>query len=336
MRIAHLLPAGAVFPLRKHNGRYEWALRLAKYQTANGHDVTIFSGTKNDSEHTDINWQSVEKLSNKRDTNEALVLSAFKQDFDIYHSHFDTLGCELANQSEKPVVTTQHWFPDEEMSMASAANTHRNHFFVPVTDYMAEADCLLGIQHSERIYHGIDLSLFKQTTTPPSPRYIYAGRISPGKGVKEAVEISAKANIELDIIGKINEEDRLYWKSFNHLVDGKQIRYIGQVSHQQLVAYFNSAKGFIFPAIHTEAFGQTIIEAQACGCPVIISDNGANSELVLQGSTGFVCSTESDYLQAIDQIGTINRSSCRQNAEKFDVTTMVEAYESLYEKLLKA
>lgn len=333
MRIAHILPGSAIFPLKKHNGRYEWALRLAKLQSRAGHDVTIFSGTASSEGEENLRWQTVARMTNKSETNRALFELAFSQEFDLYHSHFDVLGAEVADQTDKPVVTTQHWFPNEKTAKANDVNAKRNHYFVPVTDYMKSVDESMGLHISERIYHGIDLSLFTPSDTTNN-RYICAGRIAPGKGTREAVQLAVETGINLDIVGKLNAEDEAYWKSFSDLVDDVQIRYIGPVSQQDLARYFAAAKAFIFPSKQIEAFGQTTIEAQACGCPVIISTVGASSELVLHGKTGFIADSRDDFVQAIANIDSVMRRDCREFAEKFNINQMVKAYDDLYQKLM--
>lgn len=334
MKIAHILPHGAKFPLVKHNGRYEWALRLARLQARAGHDVTIFSGTNEWKEVPEITWRSCPQQATREDTNRALFAEAFADEsFDVFHSHFDSLHSLVGNQTKKPIVCTQHWFPTTKIAEA-ARQSPDNVMYVPVTHHMQHSDKEMGIPCSEVIYHGIDLSLFQPQTTK-SDRLIFVGRISPNKGVKEAVEIARRANVPLDIYGKVNESDRQYFESFSHLIDGETIVYHGSRPIEEIAAAMAQAKALLFPSQSAEAFGQVTIEAQACGTPVIISDIGASSELVLHGSTGFVVHTMDQYTEAINALEAIDRQKCREHAERFSVTAMLQAYEALYEKLRK-
>lgn len=335
MRIAHLLPASATFPLTKHNGRYEWALRLAEQQVKAGHDVTIFAGNTTGEEG--ITWCTVEKIDeDKRQRNLKLLNLALADDsFDIYHSHFDNLHYFAADQTLKPVIATQHWFPHQEIADAVAANTHHNVIAVPLTHTMQDEDTRLGIPKSSFICHGIDLSLFTYSEAH-NDRLLFVGRIHPNKGVEEAVHYALKTNSTLDIIGKINPTEHEYWKRIEPYVDNEQIRYLGPKSHEEVADAYRNAKAVIFPSTHIEAFGQVTVEAQACGTPVIISDVGASSELVKHGTTGFVCHNEADFMTAIRSIDTISRQGCRHYAEKFDLHTMVDSYTKLYEQAIRS
>lgn len=337
MRIAHLLPTSAVFPLKKHNGRYEWALRLARLQAEQGHEVTMFCG---EGSHDDsaISWRHTSANSeSKRDNNISLISEAYTENsFDVYHSHFDSLAAELSHLTDRPVVTTQHWFPDETIARRLATGRRQNVVAVPVTHLMQQTDETLGINHADFIYHGIDLELFRPTMTPvpEQPGYLlFVGRIHPAKGVREAVDIALATGKRLLIIGKVNHSDEEYWNTFKDLIDGKQIHYLGQKDQDELVAYMSHASCLLFPSIEVEAFGQVTVEAQACGLPVVISDVGASSELIVNEKTGFIVHDQAEFINAVHRLAPINREACRSNATRFSIHDMVQKYTSLYESL---
>ena len=337
MNIAHLLPYTARFPLTKHNGRYEWVLRLATLQAAAGHAVTIYAAPGSHADTTNIQWASHGgDLGDPKTNNLANIRAAFTNTaHDIYHSHFDFLHYSLAGTTPKPIVCTQHWFPNEALVNASRSSKSHNVTLVPVTHYMADADTALGLTPSAVIYHGIDLELFSYDARPKTERFVFVGRITPSKGVREAVALAKLCNIPLDIIGKINSTDKDYWNSFLPSVDGMQIRYLGAKTQTEVVAHLATARAMLFPLQVKEAFGQTTVEAQACGTPVIIQDLGASKELVQSGKTGFVVSTTDQYVEAIKNIDSIKPADCRAFAEKFNVRTMASAYDDLYEHLIK-
>lgn len=336
INIAHLLPYSAAFPLKKHNGRYEWALRLAALQAAKGHKVTIYSAPESGNGPPAVHWRSHGKSFKDATTNNIANLKAAFQDqqHDIYHSHFDYLHYFVADTTTKPVVCTQHWFPDEDFARAARFNSSRNVTSVPPTAYMAEKLRELGMQAAKTIYHGIDLELFKPTDSAKSNRFIFVGRIAPHKGVGEAVQIAKAAHINLDIVGKVNQIDQPYWQTILPHVDGEKIRYLGPKNQKEVAALMASAKAMIFPAQIIESFGQTTIEAQACGTPVIIQDIGASGELVQPEKTGFLVTSQAEYLEAIQKIDRLNPDDCRSFAETFDQHTMAASYEELYMKLL--
>lgn len=338
MNIAHLLPYGAHFPLKKHNGRYEWALKLAREQVKKGHTVTIYAAPHSYDEVSTILWQSIpQDKKDKLLNNTALIKQAlFTEEHDIFHSHFDSLHYSLASLTSKPIVVTQHWFPNRDIARAAQKYRATNVHVVPVTHGMKAADQDLGISTTAMIYHGIDLSLFLPSKDiKERRRLIFFGRITPAKGVKEAVLLAIKTHSELDVVGKVNETDLDYWKEILPFIDGKRIRYHGSLSQEKVATLLRDAKAFIFPSKHEEAFGLVTIEAQACGTPVIISNAGSSAELVRHGVTGYVCSSENDYIRAIEQIDNISRSECRAFAEHFSDKQMYEHYEKLYNSLVR-
>lgn len=332
MKIAHLLPYTAKFPLKKHNGRYDWALTLARMQVASGHDVTLFAAPDS-SDDSAITWQSIDTHEDKLSNNIALIRTAFADtSFDIYHSHFDYLPHTLADLTDKPLITTQHWFPIDKIARGLRENMRPNATVVPVTKLMKTVDQHLGIPCSEVIYHGIDLSLFS-FQAEASERFLFVGRITPSKGVKEAVQYALAAGVSLDIVGKVNEADHAYWQEILPMVDGEQISYLGPLPHSEVAVRMQHARAMIFPSQTPEAFGLVTIEAQACGTPVVISDIGASKELVIHEQTGFVVSSEQDFTRALGQADSIDRYECRKNAERFDIYTMHSQYLELYKHL---
>lgn len=335
MNIAHLAPHSIRFPLKEHNGRYEWLLTLAREQTRQGHTVTIYAapGSRDDSA---IQWESFDgNLESSIKNNLALIQKAFKNPHhDIFHSHLDYLHYFLSDITDKPVVSTQHWFPNQEITRAAHACKKQNAIAVPVTHYMAAADDRLGIRHSDVIHHGIDISLFSPSSKSRNNRLLFVGRIAPAKGVREAIAIAKKVGIGLDIVGKLRDKEQAFYEELLPSIDGVQIRYLGSKSRQEVATLFARTKAFLFPSQSPEAFGLVTIEAQACGTPVIISDVGASTELVKDGETGFICKTNEDYLSAISRIETIDPATCRAFAEMFDIQKMFSSYRNLYDTLI--
>lgn len=338
MNIAHILPYSARFPLTKYSGRYEWVPRLARLQVANGHQVTIYAGPS-EGDGSRIIWKTSANnfvYENKTLNNIALMESAFQDTrHDIYHSHFDYLQFFLADTTEKAVIYTQHWFPSEQTANAAHFNTKHNVLAVPPTHFMFEENNKIGIPSAEPIHHGIDLNLFAPSNEPPNDRLIFVGRIAPDKGVLEAVQIARVTGQKLDIVGRVKEKDNAYWQQIEPFVDGEQIKYLGAKTQPEIALLFSKAKAFIFPSKAPEAFGLVTIEAQACGTPVIISDVGASRELVDDGRSGFIAKSDSDYIEAIRNIESIDRTYCRKFAQQFDLQTMVDSYDQLYKKLVQ-
>jgi glycosyltransferase involved in cell wall biosynthesis len=335
MNIAHILPSSAYFPLTKHNGRYEWALRLARAQVAKGHNVTIYAAPKS-SDTSDILWRSVQNMGNdKKSNNASLIQEAFQaQVYDIYHSHFDSLHYRFASATNRPIIATQHWFPNENIAKAAREDINRQVLSVPPTKYMQEKNIRMGIPSANFIHHGIDLDIFRPKENPSKERLIFVGRITASKGVHEAINLALSAGQKLDIVGKLNKANEPYWQDIAPLVDGVNIRYLGPKSQEEVAALLADAKALLFPCQTEEAFGLITVEAQACGTPVIISAVGASHELVEEGKTGFIVSEDEDYLAAIKNIERLDRQYCRNFSMQFDIHIMVDRYQKLYDSLL--
>lgn len=336
MNIAHLLPYTAHFPLEKYSGRYDWALRLALRQAADGHEVTIYAAPNSGEGLAEVSWKSsTYDFDQKTLNNIALVKTALlDSSYDIYHSHFDKMHYFLGDDTKKPIVYTQHWFPNKGIASAARFNAKQNVVAVPPTHYMSEENKKLGILSDEVIPHGIDLDLFSPSEQPVSDRLIFVGRVAPHKGVLEAVQIARAAGQKLDIVGRIKDTDLPYWQKIEPLLDGDRIKYLGPKTHPEIAQLLSKARALVFPSQIPEAFGQVTIEAQACGTPVIISDVGASKEVVDHGKSGFVVKTKAEYIEAIDKLDTIDRRYCRQFAEQFDIDKMANNYDQLYKKLV--
>ena len=333
MKIAHIIPHSVKFPLEIHNGRYDWVLQLATLQVRNGHQVTIYCNP--DSAIDDINTVGIkhateDKLSNNIET----FRVALHNNHDIYHSHFDNLHYEVANETTRPIVFTQHWWPHKDTINHAQSLSAKNVWAVPPTNYMHEFDRRVGIQSKGTVYHGIDLTLFQPVATQKTERLLFVGRISPEKNLDMALSIANKNKTDLDIIGKIALKNQQYYNSLKHLIDGKNIRYLGTKSHEELISYYSSARALIFPSDITEAFGLTAIEAQACGTPVIMKRGGSRTELIEEGKTGFLCETDEEFTTAIASVDKLRAIDCITFAKKFDINIMVQKYELLYRELL--
>jgi glycosyltransferase involved in cell wall biosynthesis len=335
MNIAHILPYSAKFPLSKHNGRYEWAIRLATMQAERGHKVCIYCAPDSNLVISGIDWKSLpNSFGDKTTNNLALIRYALgNEKHDIYHSNLDYLHYVEADRTKKPIIFTQHWFPNEQIASAVALNHNKNVTAVPVTHYMHREDIRLGIPCSNVIYNGVDLHVFVPNYEPRADRLLYVGRITQQKGVREIVAITRKAGVKIDLVGKINSSDSDYWATILPFVDGDQVRYLGPKNRQEVAQLYAKAKALLFLPQQLEAFGQTIIEAQACGLPVITNDSGASSELVTDCKTGFITRNEQECIEAFKQIGSIDPHACRTFAERFDQQQMFNSYELLYRRL---
>jgi len=190
------------------------------------------------------------------------------------------------------------------------------------------------INYLATIYNGVDLSGF-EFNEKPKDYFLFMGALGEHKNPKDAILAAKKAKVKLILAGgKIREP--YFSKEIKPLIDGKQIKYIGEISGKKRVNILKYAKGFLFPIKWEEPFGLVMIEAMASGTPVIAYPNGAVSEVIKDKKTGFIVKNINEIAEAIKNIDVIDRKKCRERVEKyFTVEKMIKNYENICRKLAK-
>ncbi|MGH7196998.1 MAG: glycosyltransferase family 4 protein [Candidatus Saccharimonadales bacterium] len=164
---------------------------------------------------------------------------------------------------------------------------------------------------------------------------LIAGRIVPEKGIKEAIQVAQATDHRLLIIGPVYPDNQGYFDQYIKPYLNDKILYLGYMEQEQLACYYKKAKAFLMPIQWEEPFGLTMIEAMACGTPVIALRRGAVQEVVADGKTGFVVDSITEMIEAVQKIDTINRADCREHVlQNFSLEKMVDAYEATFEKIL--
>lgn len=210
-----------------------------------------------------------------------------------------------------------------------------NIFFISISD--AQRKLLPELPWIKTIYHGIKLDDFR--FQGKEGKYLaYLGRLSPRKGVHLAIEAAQKVGLPLKIAGGEEEVNLDYFREkIFPTLDGGTIEYLGEiVSRKQRSAFLRSAKALLFPIHREEPFGLVIVEAMACGTPVIAFNRGSVPEVIKDGETGFIVETVEEMVEAIKKIDQIDRRECRKHVEKnFTVEKMVDGYEEVYREILQ-
>ena len=188
-----------------------------------------------------------------------------------------------------------------------------------------------------KVFNAIDFSkyTFRQYVPDDAP-LIFLSRLERLKGAHEAIEIALKTKNKLIIAGNISplREEQLYFKKHvEPFIDGSQIKYVGTLDDAGKNHYLGISKAMLFPARTKEAFGMVMIEAMACGTPVVAFPAGSVPEVVEHGVTGFIVSSKEQMIEILPQIETLNRSNCRTRAEsRFDVKKIAQEYLTLHER----
>lgn len=186
------------------------------------------------------------------------------------------------------------------------------------------------------IYNGIDLSFYKPNETKKSNRYLYIARFSNEKGAKEAIYLAKKCKVGLDLFGDTTLiANQNYLNQCMFECDGKQVILHGEITREQTVKEYQNHKGFIHWFNYNEAFGLTVVEAQACGCPVIARNKNAMHELIKNKKTGFLADTLEDAEEIIkeDLVSSIKPEDCVKQAKKFSIEKSAMKYLKLAQEI---
>jgi glycosyltransferase involved in cell wall biosynthesis len=258
------------------------------------------------------------------------ISEVFEQgdDYDLIHNHFDYLPLTYMGMTSTPVLTTIHGFSSPKILPVYQKYNNRA-YYVAISD----ADRSPVLDYSATIYHGIDLHQF--TFRPePGAYLLFFGRIHPDKGAKEAIAIAQKFGMPLIMAGIV--QDNVYFaQEVEPHIDGKQVIYVGSVGPEQRNDLLGGAYALLHPINFDEPFGLSVIEAMACGTPVVACHRGSMPEVITHRRTGFLVDSANDAIEALSHIPELERIACRQWVEaRFSVDRMVESYGRLYKQII--
>jgi glycosyltransferase involved in cell wall biosynthesis len=252
--------------------------------------------------------------------------------FDITHAHWPTLAPYFSSFSTTPTLITYGYIEKK------LHEYYRDHFprCFPVCISRAQAR-MLGNESLPVVYNGIELEEIP-FNNEPEEFFIAVGRMTPGKGIAEAIRIAKKADARLLIIGQITSHlpwsERYFSEEIRPHIDGDRVRHIEKLPHDELMKIVGRAKGFLFPSQWEEPFGLAVAEAMAAGTPVLTYPRGSMPELVKHGESGYLVCTEAEMVKAIHRIDSLDRRRCRRWVQdNFSVEQMVDGYERLYRRI---
>ncbi|KAJ9649800.1 hypothetical protein H2199_000579 [Coniosporium tulheliwenetii] len=341
MRIAQIAPLEEAIPPKLYGGTERIVSNLTEALVAAGHDVTLFaSGDSQTSAKLEACWPESLRLNftfhSKALPNVLLMERVLRRarEFDVLHFHDEFYHNLLIDRLFIPSVTTIH---------GSLIPAEMRLFFGTFCD-----QALVSISKNQRlplphanwvstVYHGVPEDLL--TPIPDvQPSYLaFLGRISPEKRVDRAVRIAEAAGMRLKVAAKIDGVDRDYYeKEIEWMMALPHVEYVGEICDAEKSEFLGNAVALLFPIDWQEPFGLVMIEAMACGTPIIAFNHGSVPEVVDEGLTGFVVHDEAAAVEAVKRVGTLSRATIRKVFEqRFSARTMAAGYIETYEKLLK-
>src|ERR1700742_5232898 len=339
MRIAQIAPLHESVPPRTYGGTERIVSFLTEELVAMGHDVTLFaSGDSITSAKLEACWPQAMRLDETaRDYLAPHVMMVEKiarrvHEFDIVHLHIDYLGYPIMDRSGIPFVTTLHG----RLDLPVLPPLYELFSHVPVVSISdSQRGPLPGANYVDTIYHGLPIDLLAQG--PGDGGYLaFICRISPEKAPDAAIRIAAAAGWKIKIAAKIDNADRLYFEEkIKHLFDLPHVEYIGEISDDRKSEFLGDAAGLLFPIAWCEPFGLAMIEAMACGTPVIAMRNGSVPEVVDEGVTGFIVESEEEAVAAVRRLPELERATVRRTFERrFCARRMAEDYVAIYRELI--
>jgi glycosyltransferase involved in cell wall biosynthesis len=248
-------------------------------------------------------------------------------EFDLIHNQADFPAHAFANLVPTPMVTTIHGFSSDRIMPMYAPYQERVHYVA-----ISDADRHPDLRYAATIHHGIRPDEFPFDGAG-ADRLLFFGRIHPDKGAAEAVAVAKRTGLPMVMAGIVQDEGYFARAVTPHLDDA--ITYVGPVGGQARLETLGAAKALLHLINFAEPFGLSVVEAMACGTPVIAMNRGSMPELIDDGVTGFLVGTVDEAVAAVARIGEIDRAACRRAVvERFSVDRMADRYIALYREIL--
>lgn len=341
MNIAIISPLFESVPPATYGGTERVVSHLTETLVQLGHSVTLFaSGDSKTSAELVAGWpESLRRTKlpvNPVTAHLLLMERVFEraEEYDILHFHTDLFQYPLATRQNVPFVSTQHG----RLDIPELVPMYREFENVPVSSISrSQRTPLAWLNWVGNVLHGIPISLYGPNYSPEG--YLaFLGRISPEKGIENAIEIARRAGLPLKVAAKIDKADEDYYNtSVKSLIEtSPHVEFIGEIGDKDKAEFLGNARALLFPIEWPEPFGLVMIEAMACGTPVIAFRHGSVPEVLKDRVTGFIVEDVASATEAIDSLDLISRRRCRLEFEThFTSTRMANDYLKLYLKLVE-
>jgi glycosyltransferase involved in cell wall biosynthesis len=341
MRIAQVSPLYESVPPKYYGGTERVVSYLTEELVHQGHDVTLFASGDSITRarlvpgspvSLRLDPTSIDQLAHHIVMLESVLKRA--HEFDVIHFHVDYLHFPMSRRLETPQLTTLHG----RLDLPDLLPVYREFPEMPVVSISnSQREPIPGAGWAGTVYHGLPANLYSFREAPG--QYLaFLGRISPEKRVDRAIRIACELGIPLKIAAKVDAVDREYFKeSIEPLLAEPGIEYIGEVGEREKDELLGHAMALLFPIDWPEPFGLVLIEALACGTPVVAYRRGSVPELLEDGVTGFLVDSLDDAVRAVERVPTLSRRRCRDAFDaRFTASRMAADYVRLYQDVRKA
>ena len=338
MRIALIAPPFIAVPPSKYGGTELFIAMLARGLHARDHEVVVYANgqsclpcrVKWRYARTDWPLDDPERAALKNADHTSWAMDDASRRSDVIHLN-DVAGVPFTRFVDRPAVLTLHHPHDPVISELYSR--------YPDIEYVAIGAWLAGREPMPRlrvVHHGISVGDY--SFSPEKDDYVaFLGRMAPCKGPHLAIEAARRAGIRLKLAGEVQPIYREYWeRQVRPLIDGCQVEYVGEVNQEQKNELLSRARALLFPIQWEEPFGLVMIEAMACGTPVLAFPGGAVEEVVRDGVSGWICR---DTDEMADRVAAprLEAAGCRDHVSRhFSVDRMVDRYLEIYEQLAPA
>jgi glycosyltransferase involved in cell wall biosynthesis len=340
VKIAQVAPIFERVPPVTYGGTERVVSYLTEELVRQGHEVTLFaSGDSITSAKLVATVECSLRLASLQHdwlVYQTMLLDqvgAMANQFDIIHFHTDYFHFPLAKRLPVPHVTTLHG----RLDLPELVPLYRHFDDVPLVSISAsQRSPLPWAAWLDTVYHGLPLDLY--SLSPQAEDYlVFLGRISPEKRVDRAIELARHAGKRLYIAAKVDKDDEPYFaECIRPLLKDPLVEYLGEVGEEDKRRLLQGAAALLFLIDWPEPFGLVVIEAFACGTPVIAYRNGSVPEIVDDGITGFIVSSQEEAFAAAARLGELDRTQCRRVFEqRFTSKRMADDYLALYRRLLQ-
>jgi glycosyltransferase involved in cell wall biosynthesis len=338
MRIAQVSPLFESVPPKYYGGTERVVSYLTEELVRQGHEVTLYASGDSVTKARlvaacrralRLDKKCIDQLAHHVLMLEHLAKEA--HEYDVIHYHVDYLHFPLSRRMRVPHVTTLHG----RLDLPDLLPLYREFGDIPLVSISdAQRTPLPPVNWVATVYHGLPDDLYRFREQPGS--YLaFLGRISPEKRVDRAIDIATRLGMPLKIAAKVDAVDREYFDTtIAPLLHGPNIEYVGEVGEGEKDELLGNAFALLFPIDWPEPFGLVMIEALACGTPVIAYCRGSVPEVIDDGVTGFIVTGLDDALAAAERVASLDRRRCRQVfEERFTASRMAGDYVAVYETL---